>query len=378
MLSIWTQNNITLPLPKFYGVNGHWVTQGNYWNRANIPFDYQVQQMVNMGFTWARVDLQPQADGSLSQTGPNWHWGRLLGTSPTDIGFPIDSTDARSNNYGIYNKCQAAGITMLPMLSVIAGSSADWWAIYTTPEDAYNAGFAQGAGFTTEHGDLFTHVELGNELELFTGLITGGVGSNINDYDPIRLPKAVQYIAGMEAGVKSVKPTMITMFDIAGWLASVLMDQVLAAAPTIDIVAWHWYSEHQSRLKSGVTSSKLPFDGKTPAPNTFVNIFSYLANRYPSKKVWFTEAGYRWSAGKTQFNNETDQVNNYESIVNDFKRSSNGEAIFYHELVDMIDQGEFSREKHYGLIGSPDYETTGVFVPVVKELGKYIPHINSI
>lgn len=350
------------------GVNGHQSTQGNYWNRSAVNFDYQIQALQSINAKWVRLDVISDALGTVTNTSPNYYWGRIFGTDRASINGNAASQGTK-DNYGWFFRCQEANIKVLFILGVKAGGSNanndQWTALYPTPADAYNAGYAQANGFVTNYINHITHLELGNELELFTKLLNGnGSGTHASHYYTDKLERAVQYVAGMEAGAKAAKPSIVTLFGIAGWLATYLLNQVLIAAPTINKISWHWYSEMQSKIKNG----DLPGDGKTPASNTFTNIFDYIANRYPGKKVWFTEFGYRWTESVTWQQNETRQVNNYTSTVQDFLNADNCEVMFYHELLDMMSAGAFNQEKHYGLIGYPDYANTGAANPQYKLL----------
>lgn len=378
MIALFGQVYNSIPTGKAFAIGGHPANQGLYWNVSSVNFDYQLQTLVDVAAKWSRIDLGTDSNGNISSSGPNYSYARLFGTSPEDIGMAgRPDTDLRKHNYGWYHKCTALGINILPVVGVIAsdptGGDAWWTARYPNVEDAYNQGFQQGSGFITNYGQYFTHIELGNELELFTKLlIDNRPGTRLSHYHIDRLDRAVQYIRGMEEGIKGVSPATITMFNVAGWLPSILMDRVLEAAPSINIIAWHWYSEMQNRLKQNDLSLRLPDDGKSPSANTFTNIFDYLSNRYPGKKIWLTEFGYRWSQNKTYEQNEQDMLFNFQSIIADFNNSSNGEVALYHELVEMHTTSSFNVGQYYGLIGYPDFDNTGLQQQYKKLLCKWL------
>ncbi|MDX3914827.1 MAG: hypothetical protein QHC79_14900 [Pseudosphingobacterium sp.] len=382
MIALFGQVYNSIPINKALGLGGHQANQTLYWSTGSVSFDYQLQTLIDVGAKWSRVDLGTDVNGNIQSSAPNYSYYRLFGTSPADIGTEsLPETDGRKHNYGWYYKCNAAGINILPMVSVIAsdpnnpGADGAWWtARYATPQDAFNQGYQQGSGFIAAYGQNFSHVELGNELELFTKLLNGnGSGTHRSHYYVDRLDRAVQYIRGMEEGIKAVSPNTITMFNIAGWLASYLMDSVLEAAPSINKIAWHWYSDHQGRIKQTADASlRLPGDGKQPASWTFNNIFEYISNRYPGKKVWLTEFGYIWSEYKTYTQNEQDMFTNFQSIIADFNNSSNGEVAIYHELLEMHTTGDFNKEMYYGLVGYPDFDNTGRQFPYKKLLCRWL------
>lgn len=359
-----------------FGVSGHPSSQGNYRNRSAVNFPYQVQILQDIGAKWYRIDQSAQSNGQYSNNPDAYFWGRIFGTNPSDIGFSEDSTNPNKESYGIYWKCQAAGIKILPMLSVHSrDNSGDehWMVKYPTPQDAYDYAFNYVSGWATAYGQYFTHLELGNELELFTELSNRtGPGTHAAHYHLDRLDRAVQFIKGMEEGAKSVKPDLVTMFGTSGWLPIYLLDRVLLAAPSIDKIVWHWYSNMQTNIKSDNIGNRLPGDSKTPYSGTFTNIFDYIADRYPGKKVWFTEFGYRWSQSFTWEQNMQRQLDSYLSFMDDATQATNVEAIMYHELLDMAIAGGISEENFYGLVGYPDFENTGASNPEKKLLAIYL------
>jgi hypothetical protein len=376
---VWSADSV--PGNFEFGVSGHPSSQGNYRNRPAVNYPYQVQVLQDIGAKWYRLDQSAQPNGEYSNNPDGYFWGRIFGTSPADIGFSESSTSPNKENYGIYWKCQAADIKVLPMLSVRSKDNSgdlDWVVKYPTPQDAYDYAYNYAARWATAYGQYFTHLELGNELELFTNLIITRAdnskppGTQAAHYYPDKLERAVRFIKGMEEGAKSVKPDLITMFGTAGWLAVYLLDQVLAAAPSIDKIVWHWYSNMQTNIKNSDIGKRLPGDGKTPYAGNFTNIFDYIANRYPGKKVWFTEFGYRWKGDFTWEQHMQRQLDNYLSFMADANQATNVEAILYHELLDMISAGTVSDESYYGLVGYPDFANTGPANPERKLLTLYL------
>lgn len=344
------------PTDGFYGVSGHPASQGNYWNRGSVNFDYQVAMMVAMGMKYYRIDVPNSISGVISNTSPNYSWGRIFGTNPESVNNQgLSNTDLRKNNYGIYYKCQAAGITIIPMFYTAPGSGdlGVWGQTYTSEQDAYDKGYIKGVNLAINYGEFFPYMEIGNELELFTDFQTSTPGTVAGNYDLTELGLAVQNVRGIEEGIKSVRPDIITMFGTSGYFPMYLLERVRTAAPTINKIVHHWYSEMQGLIKNG----QLPGDGKSPHSNTFTNIFDYFANRYPGIGIWFTETGYRWSAdGVLSYEeNMQRQLDRHISIVSDYNGASNAEAYFYHELLEMRSQTAWTREGMYGLIGYPNY-----------------------
>ncbi|HWV74004.1 MAG TPA: hypothetical protein VN040_19935 [Pseudosphingobacterium sp.] len=360
---------------RILGVSAHPISQGKYNNIPSVGFLFQLQVMQDAGLTFSRVDFSTLPDGTLQTTSP-YTWGRLYGTQPSDVNVQgLPDTDGRKQNFGWYHKCTAVGIKLVNVIQVISRdntSQAYWTDKYATPQDAYDAGYNQISGFLTNYGDKVEYIEYGNELEISTDLIINGNGQGLSNYNIDRLDRAVQYVAGMEAAKLAVKPSVISMFGHSGWLPVVLLDRVLAAAPTIDKIVWHWYSNNQNSINNPDPNHRLPNDGKLPPANSFTNIFDYIENRYPGKKVWFTEAGYRYSETLTDSANEDRMISTHQRIWNDFINSTAGEAYFWHELIDMMGSGSFSTEKHHGIVGYIDYDTNGASMPYVKKLGTYL------
>lgn len=366
MLSFWATNNTQVsirPTHGFWGFSAHPVNQGLYNYQDKFVFADQIAFTQSVGGNSIRVDMSTNSTGTIPNTGPNYQWGRLFGTNPQSVGYAANSTDVRRNNYGLWQKYQDLGINVIPMIAVRSrdsGTDEHWVVKYANTTEAYNAGFAQGAGFATEYAPFFPYMELGNEIELFTDIQTGGSGLNPGDYDTAKLVLAVAYVQGMEEGIKSVAPETITMFGSAGWAHFYIIDQVFAAAPTINKVVLHHYSEHQAAIKNGTF----------PGYSTYRNIWDVYASRYPDKGVWCTEMGYRWSNSYSYEENEQRAVTNFISIVNDYNVSENAEAIYLHEMMELRTRVDNTGDQWYGQIGYPDYANTGISNPYKKLLGR--------
>src|SRR5690606_18291769 len=135
-------------------------------------------------------------------------------------------------------------------------------------------GYAQGEGFAATYPGI-THIEIGNEIELFDKLKTGP-GTKESEYDLPRLEKALHWAKGMNDGIKSVSPDIKTMFGSAGYLPTYMLDRAFALAD-FDIQVWHIYSEMPGAYKSNFGIE---------------NILDYATQRY-RKPIWITETNAR-------------------------------------------------------------------------------------
>lgn len=272
------------------GINGHPLNtieyNANGSTIAAINYQTQANMVKAMGMSYYRIDVSTSADGTAANE------AKML---------------------DIVAKCAANNIKVLPMIY----DRCNYTASGTTN---YNNAFAQMAGFATKYGQYFDYFELGNEWELFDDFyVTKPAphqGKDSTDYIMAKVRSAEQYVKGMEAGLKSVLPNKKTMVNTAGFLPTFWMDRMLAAAPTINILGWHWYAD---------------MPGAVGAPQS---IHDFLWNRY-HKPIWYTETGYKSKKSNTQQQNE-DGSNNWRiTFTNEALANPHVEAIIFFQLLDL-------------------------------------------
>src|SRR5690606_4677349 len=174
-----------------------------------VRVEDQVAMLQELGMQVYRIDVKVNAEGKLTNSVSEGKFLKLKGL--------LDE----------------AGIQLLPMIydRIDYSKSAE--------ENEY-IGYAQGEGFAATYPGI-THIEIGNEIELFDKLKTGP-GTKESEYDLPRLEKALHWAKGMNDGIKSVSPDIKTMFGSAGYLPTYMLDRAFALAD-FDIQVWHIYSE---------------------------------------------------------------------------------------------------------------------------------------
>lgn len=299
------------------GINGHPLNavayNANSSTISGITNTQQADMIKEMGLSYYRVDVSTDLNGKA-----------LNHTKFLDI----------------INKCAEKGIDILPMIYDKCDSNA-------TADAAYQRGKTQMAGFAQNYGQYIDHFELGNELELFKKLkkTSGLIGDKEAHYKLDKVEKYAQYIRGMEEGLKSVKPTAKSMVNTAGYFPIYWMDRMFAAAPTIDICAWHVYSEMPGAYRSN--------------PDINVdNIHQYLYNRY-QRPIWYTETNARSKEDLTQEENEQRSENWRVTFTEQCLAEPNVHAVLYHELLDQPERGTFSgysyEEENFGYVKFDGY-----------------------
>jgi hypothetical protein len=301
------------------GVNGHPLNNIVYDGLSTIAgVDYTTQSnmLKAMNMSYYRIDIQTDATGTAVQE------SRLL---------------------DIIAKCQANNIKILPMISDKCS-----YADTATTTGNYQRAYTQMRGFATKYGQYFDYFELGNEWELFDKLLsqTGGNthdGTQASDYDLPRVLLAEQYVKGMEAGLKSKLPGKQSMVNTAGFFPTYWMDRMLAAAPTINICAWHYYANMPGNLAAkGYTS----------------NIHQYLYNRY-HRPIWYTETNYIFKTTKTQQENENASNDWRVTLTAQAIADPNVKAIIFYELLDEPERSPVNEphfeEENFGYVKFNNY-----------------------
>lgn len=292
------------------GISGHPLNtiayNANSSTNPGVDYDTQVAMLKEMGMDIYRIDVYTNPSGK-----------------------------ARNHDkfVRIVEKCIANDIRVLPMIY-------DRCRYDGSPEEAYREAYRQMSGFAQIYGKYFEYFELGNEMELFDGLRKRGVGNGSSpaSYHMERVEIAEQYISGMEAGLKSVMPEAKSMVNAAGYFPIFWMDRMFAAAPSIDICAWHIYSEMPPSYKS-----KLGIE----------NIHDYLFERY-KRPIWYTETNARVSEHLSQEENDERAYEWRRDFTAESLASKHVEAVIYHELLDNPERKGFANknfgEEHLGFV----------------------------
>ncbi|QEC53363.1 hypothetical protein EDD80_103108 [Anseongella ginsenosidimutans] len=290
------------------GISGHPLSAVAYNANSStvrgINYDTQIRMLKDMRLTVYRMDVYTNPAG-------------------------------KSRNHTMFlemlAKCRENGITVLPMIY-------DRCRYDAAPRDAYQEGFTQMAGFARLYGKYLSYFELGNEMELFDKLRVSGDGRSEKNYDMQRVIRAEQYIKGMEEGLKSVMPDAKSMVNTAGFLPVFWMDRMFAAAPTIDICAWHVYPEMLPLYKSRFGIE---------------NIHAYLYDRY-KRPIWYTETNSRARKDLTAAQNEERSYKWRKAFTSGCLADPNVKAVIYHELLDNPERGGLEHanyeEEHFGFV----------------------------
>lgn len=297
------------------GISGHplntYAYNANPVTNPGVDYDTQIAMLKELGLVIYRMDVVTKPSG-------------------------------KSTNHAkfldILEKCRKSGIIVLPMIY-------DRCRYDGTPAAAYREGFIQMAGFAKLYGQYLDYFELGNEMELFDKLRRKGAGpgTKASHYYMERLIIAEQYIRGMEEGLKFVLPKAKSMVNTAGHFPVFWMDRMFAAAPTIDICAWHVYSEMPAYYEKNFGIS---------------DIHKYLFERY-KRPIWYTETNAR---AKEQLSQEQNEERSYKwrrSFSAGCRADPNVRAVIYHELLDNPEKGGLKRanfeEENFGFVKFEGY-----------------------
>jgi len=311
------------------GMNGHPLSSIPYnANSSTVPgitAQDQVDRMVELGISWYRIDVHTNNNGEAN----------------ADAAF-------RS----VIRRCNESGINVLPVFY----DNSEAFQASNDAHGAYRNAYTKMRGVAEKYGDLFTHCELGNKWELIRGLLNGrGSGQLSDHYHMSRLAICLDYLRGMEDGLKSVRPAMKTIFNTSGFFPLYWATQVFSIVPTINICGWHWYADMPGAAQAA-------FGWEDVLPEIFKEF---------QRPIWITKSNSKWSASKSEEENEQDQVLWFNKFSRDCKDYPHCHAYFIDELLDnMPPKGHPSGtevEKHFGVykfnginldVAQPDYRGT--------------------
>ncbi|SDS46408.1 glycosyl hydrolase [Jiangella sp. DSM 45060] len=295
--------------PLRFGANGHPYNTKAYDADAEpgVPYATQVAMLTAMGMDVYRTDIKTDAAG-------------------------------RSTNHTKFLTMQGlladAGIDCLPMVY-------DNYSPDISPQENYDRGYALMAGFATDYGHMFTHYNLGNEWELFKKLLLSPDGEVAGDFDLPKCERAMNWIKGANAGLKSVRPTAKTSVSVSGyfpiWWQGYVLDNV-----DLDFIDWHWYAEMQRGIAG------LPVSGIT-------NVFDWLWSEY-GLPIWVAETNERPSQTRSDAENQQRQVNWYHQIRAICEAHPHVEALVLYELLTQPVRTDSYTEANYGLVSFPNFD----------------------
>jgi len=222
------------------------------------------------------------------------------------------------------------GINVLPVITNRPRSG-------QTLDEAYAEAFRMGRGFASRYGQLFTHVEAGNELEgwpLWSGSRGKADGSDLDQYDADTLAVVTAWLRGLTRGLRAGAPNLRIIIDTGGWHHWAFFDALQRDSVSYDIVGYHWYSD-MGDIDAPVSGGKSALD------------HLYALN----KDIWITEIGRR----ATIPDDPRDQSYWIYKYARDFYGFSRVKAFFVYELYEQhayLDDDDPSNDTEalYGLI----------------------------
>jgi hypothetical protein len=284
-----------------FGVNGHPLMQAAYSYEASGA-DEQFELLQKLGTRWYRVDIIPDSAGLV--------------------------------NGGVVELARAAkhhGINLLPVLTVRPQPG-------VTTVAAYAEGLEIGRGFASRYGSWFSHIEAGNELDIWPlGSGPGGDGSALAQYNPDTLAVVTAFLRGLSRGLKAAAPEVQVIINSAGWRHWAFFDALERDTVAYDIVGYHWYSDMgdiDHRVDSGLS------------------VLDHLNSI--GKDIWMTEVGRRGTVP----DDPVDQGLWIGKYARDFHGFRQVKALFVYELYEQRDfllnsDPRDDAEAFYGIIACP-------------------------
>ncbi|MBN8854801.1 MAG: hypothetical protein BGO55_20140 [Sphingobacteriales bacterium 50-39] len=285
--------------PNFkWGVNGHPIVQGSYFNSIGLQMDV----LKELQAPYYRVDLLHLDENGTVPSVELAHFNELM------------------------SKAGAADIQVIPVMIL----RSDLYSL--TPADAEIKGRALAAGFASRYGNYFSYYELGNEddIPLITVPRTDGTGLDgtlVRDYDPDHLAVTCAYLRGMISGIKSVDPSAKTIVSGANHLLYYTL--LLNEGVNFDILGYHYYWV-----------------------NGYTDILHALSTTFAQKEVWFTEVNSYDAVRNNEY-----YPNLQDTIVGHFiqllDQQTNIKGFFIYELFNEGYLTDSTREAKFGLIRIP-------------------------
>lgn len=329
-----------------WGVNCRTILKDAYNNspggNPGVPYDTQLSMLSDLGTRSWRTTFVTDEDGTLNAQ----RYEDLIGplSDPTKT--------------AMIPQVRAKGMRVIAVIQDRLFADSPLWS--ASDSEIYDSAYATAAGFATAYGGLCDYFELGNEIELFRGKMTGaGPGTQASHYVEGAVNVIGQYVSGLNDGVKSVYPNKKTIFNTKGFWTTYEWEQVFAIAEAhekeIDYLGLHWYSEMPGALNSLIGTD-----------NPFPTIWNLL-----EKKVWVTELGSRWDNGQSVQWNQERQQGFFNSFMQQCRESGIAVGVNYHELLDsVLSNGSYNTdEQNYGLVRFGNFAENRFSDPRPKLLG---------
>lgn len=289
-----------------FGTCGHAYNSEAYDSNATdgVSYSEQVSLLTQMGMNIYRSDIANNASGKAL------NHQKLL---------------------NMHSLLDAAGIEMFPHFYTNYSAN-------LSEADNYNLGLIKGEGLATNYGHMFTHCNLGNELET---AMKDAPGVFESDYDVPRARRAMQRIRGMNDGMKAVYPGIQTATATAGmfptWWQHLLLD-----SGAIDFVDWHWYFE----MPGAIQNLPSPLDEIT-------NVLDFLWDEF-GVPIWVSETNSRANSNNAPEWDEQQQVNWFNSFYDQCLNHPHCEAMLVYELLNEPKKSSY-QEANFGLVKFPPY-----------------------
>jgi hypothetical protein len=275
------------------GINGHPLGDPPY---VQTPATQQISLLKGMGMNWYRIDCMPQSNGTI--------------TVPYLLGPLLDAA-------------AAGNVNILPMLYT---KTMD---LNKSESENYQAGKTLGSNFAAKYAKYFDYYDLGNDLTLAL-LLPNKSGKSVNDYDRTKVNRTAAYLKGMDEGIKSQDPTAKTMIS-AGWLQYAFLRLCDTYGVKFNVVAYHWYSEME----------------RLAPENGVPDITIKLAQLFPNRPIWITEANIRYSTLE-QSVKEQNQNTFVANFIKKCKANPRVKVLMLYELFD--EPLKSKQEGSYGFI----------------------------
>ena len=302
-LAMWTTAPEMVRRDEFvFGINGHPLMQAAYSYEVSTV-DEQFELLQKLRIRWYRVDVIPDSTGLVD-------------------GSVVDLARAAKRH----------GITLLPVLTVRPRPA-------VTAMAAYAEGLGIGRGFASRYGSWFSHIEAGNELDIWPlGSGPGGDGSTLSQYNADTLAVVTAFLRGLSRGLKAAAPEVQVIINSAGWRHWAFFDALKRDTVAYDVVGYHWFSD-MGDIDQPVDSG--------------MSVLDHLTSL--GKDIWMTEVGRRGTVP----DDPVDQGLWVGKYARDFYGSRQVKALFVYELYEQRDfllnsDPRDDTEAFYGIIACPD------------------------
>ncbi len=307
----------TSSTPYFYGLNGHMAYDAGIYHTMSAAA--QLAMIKDLGATMYRCDV---AGSGMAQT----------------LATALKGAFANS------------GVAIMPVLNPFSAG----WSASMSESAAYTLGYNLGTSCTTPLKGLVQYVECGNELD--TAVLTGGDGSNTDNYSPSGWPAFRGVIRGMIDGVKAIDSTIKVGVNVGVPLAYRALQMLWsgitpdgsangvtgAASVRWDITCYHWY-ESSGDITCGWRS------------NACYNVLQALKDSF-GMPIFLTEWG--WAGATDTQTGQSAYVTRALTEYRQIKDTYNIQSVMMYAMID----DQYGLVKTDGVTKMPAYTTFKNFV----------------